>query len=145
MTTLKQIKLWMILLEIILASNLFVWNSSYIVYFGNFSDFVLFLSLFGGQPSQMQKLCRSGDMVLFVGWEGWVELILTFRLLAASLVPQKKQHSCKSRTDSQSLRLVIVISVSYYYCHSYLTLLHPRVGLVLHKKTLSSRFRRFGI
>lgn len=62
--------------------------------------FVLLLSLFGGQPSQMQKLCRSGDMVLFVGWEGWVELILTFRLLAALLVPQKKQHSCKSRTDS---------------------------------------------
>lgn len=29
--------------------------------------FVLLLSLFGGQPSQMQKLCRSGDTMLFVG------------------------------------------------------------------------------
>lgn len=32
---------------------------------------------------------------------------------------------------------MIVIGVSYYYCHSYFTLLYPRVGLVLHEKPKS--------
>lgn len=74
MTNLKQIKYWMILLEIILASNIFVWNSSYIVYIGNVSDFWSPSISFWGSAitnAEAMQIWRYGTLC-WMGRMGWI-------------------------------------------------------------------------